>query len=208
MSEQRASDADRERAAERLRHAGGDGRLNVDELDERVQLAFEAQTRGELDALLRDVEERGPVARRAAASGGVVVRPGEGGARWVVAVMGSATRSGRWRVAERCTVLNVMGGADIDLNDAELAADDVEITVFSLMGGSDIYLPEDLRVEISDVGIMGGNEIQRGTPEAELHDGPVVRLKLISIMGSTNVRRGPKLTWRERREKRRLERGQ
>ncbi len=206
MSDQRASDADRERAAEQLRHAGGDGRLDLDELDERVQLAFEAQTRGDLEALLRDVEERGPVARPTASSG-VVVRPGEGGSSWVVSIMSGATRSGRWRVARRCTVLNVMGGSDIDLNDAEFAADDVEITVFSFMGGTDIYLPEDLRVEISDIGIMGGNEIQRGAPEAERRDGPVVRLKLISIMGGTNVRRGPKLTWRERREKRRLEKG-
>ena len=71
------------------------------------------------------------------------------------------------------------------------------------MGGSEIHVPEDLRVEISDLGIMGGNEIQRGAPEAERHDGPVVRLKLISIMGGTSVRRGRKLPWRERREKRR-----
>ncbi len=205
MSEQRASDADRERVAERLRGAGGDGRLTVDELDERVQLALEARTRGELDALLRDVDERGPLARRETA-GGVVVRPGEGGARWVVSTMGGATRSGRWRVARRCTVLNVMGGSEIDLNDAELAGDDVEITVFSFMGGAEVYVPEDLRVEISDVGILGGNEIERSSPEAEDHDGPVVRLKLISIMGGTNVRRGPKLSWRERREKRQLER--
>jgi hypothetical protein len=32
---QRASDADRERTADRLRRAAGDGRLTVDELDER-----------------------------------------------------------------------------------------------------------------------------------------------------------------------------
>jgi hypothetical protein len=48
--------------------------------------------------------------------------------------------------------------------------------VFSLKGGSDIYLPEDLRVEISDIGVMGGNEIQRGAPKTERRDGPVVRL--------------------------------
>lgn len=205
MSEQRASDADREKAAEHLRHAGGEGRLSVDELGDRVQLAYEAQTRGELDALLRDIEQRGPVARRDPGSSGVVVRPGEGGAQWVVAVMSGTSRAGRWRVAPRCTVLNLMGGADIDLNDAELAADDVEITVFSLMGGTDVYVPENLRVEVSDIGIMGGNEIERAAPDAEREDGPVVRLKLISIMGGANVRRGPKLTWRQRREKRRLE---
>ncbi|MDQ3632226.1 MAG: DUF1707 domain-containing protein [Actinomycetota bacterium] len=204
MDDQRASDADRERAAEHLRRAGGDGRLTVDELGDRVQLAYQAQTRGELERLVHDVEQSAPLARRAGS--GLVVRPGEGGARWVVAIMSGAKRTGRWRVSPQCTVFNVMGGAELDLNDAELAADDVQITILSLMGGSDIYVPEDLRVEISDVGIMGGNEIERGRPEAERPDGPVVRLRLISIMGGANVRRGPKLNWRERREKRRLER--
>jgi len=50
---------------------------------------------------------------------------------------------------------------------------------------------------------MGGNEIQRGAPKTERRDGPVVRLKPISIMGGANVRRGPELTWRERHETRR-----
>jgi len=204
MADQRASDSERERAAERLRTAGGEGRLSVDELGERVQLAYEAQTRGELERLVRDVEESPTTVARPAGSG-LSVRQGDGGARWVVAIMGGAARSGRWRVSPRCTVLNVMGGAEIDLNDAELAADDVQITILSLMGGSDVYVPENVRIEISDVGIMGGNEIERGTPEAEHADGPVVRLRLISIMGGTNVRRGPKLSWRERRERRRLE---
>lgn len=205
MTEQRASDADREQTVEHLRRAGGDGRLTVDELGDRVQLAYSAQSRGELERLVRDVEVLAPTVGRAGS--GVVVRPGAGGARWVVAVMSGTARSGRWRISPRCTVLNLMGDAKIDLNDAELAADDVQITVLSFMGGSDVYVPEDLRVEISDVGILGGNDIQRGAPESERLDGPVVRLRLISIMGGANVRRGPKLGWRERREKRRLERG-
>ena len=33
----RASDKDRERTADLLRHAAGDGRLTLDELDERMQ---------------------------------------------------------------------------------------------------------------------------------------------------------------------------
>jgi len=201
MAEQRASDADRERAADHLRRAGGDGRLTLDELGERVQLAYGAQTRGELDRLLLDVE--GETALAPAPASALAVRPGPGGAQWVVAIMGAAVRKGRWRVARRCTVLNVMGGADIDLNDAELAAEEVEITVVSLMGGSDIYVPEHVRVEISDVGIMGGNEIERGAAPAAPDSGPVVRLRLVSIMGGANVRRGPKLSRRQRQERKR-----
>ena len=51
----RASDADRERAADVLRTAGGEGRLTVDELDERLHAAYRATERAELERLVADV---------------------------------------------------------------------------------------------------------------------------------------------------------
>jgi hypothetical protein len=53
--ELRASDAEREAAAERLRRAGGEGRLATEELEERLGVAFSARTRGELDAVVADL---------------------------------------------------------------------------------------------------------------------------------------------------------
>ena len=200
MDEQRASDADRDRAVERLRDAGGDGRLTVDELDERLERAHSARTRGALAALLSDLGEEPAVLGRGPGSSELTVRPGPGGSRWVVAVLGSATRAGRWRLSPRCTVLSVMGNSSIDLNDVELADDITELTVFSLMGGADIRVPEDLRVEVTDIGIMGSNDITRGRPEAEHRSGPLLRLRLVSVMGAANVKRGR--TQAERSEER------
>ena len=51
----RASDADRERIAERLRHAAGEGRLLAEELEERLEATFAARTYGELDAVVADL---------------------------------------------------------------------------------------------------------------------------------------------------------
>src|ERR1700754_2932336 len=48
----RASDADREAAAERLRHAAIEGRLEPDELEERLHAALRAGTDGDLRRLL------------------------------------------------------------------------------------------------------------------------------------------------------------
>ena len=53
--ELRASDAERERAAETLRGHAAAGRLDADELDERVGAALTARTRGELAALTADL---------------------------------------------------------------------------------------------------------------------------------------------------------
>jgi Domain of unknown function (DUF1707) len=51
----RASDSDRERVAERLRHATGEGRLQTEELEERLGAVFAARTYGELDAVVSDL---------------------------------------------------------------------------------------------------------------------------------------------------------
>jgi len=51
----RASDADRERVAERLRHAAAEGRLLAHELEDRLATALRAQTYGELDAVVADL---------------------------------------------------------------------------------------------------------------------------------------------------------
>jgi hypothetical protein len=50
-----ASDADRERIAERLRGAAGEGRLTADELEERLETAFSARTEAELEPLIADL---------------------------------------------------------------------------------------------------------------------------------------------------------
>jgi hypothetical protein len=44
-----ASDAERERVAERLRTAAGEGRLTTEELSERLGRVFAARTHGELE---------------------------------------------------------------------------------------------------------------------------------------------------------------
>ena len=48
----RVSDADREAAAERLRHAAVEGWLEPDELEERLHAALRARITAELDALV------------------------------------------------------------------------------------------------------------------------------------------------------------
>ena len=51
----RVADADRERVAEQLRAAAGDGRLTPDELEDRLDAAFGARTQSQLDPLVADL---------------------------------------------------------------------------------------------------------------------------------------------------------
>ena len=67
----RASDADRDQAARRLRDHAVAGRLDTDELDERSGRAYAARTLGELDELFHDL----PRERRSRRARPVLARP-------------------------------------------------------------------------------------------------------------------------------------
>lgn len=63
-SQLRASDADREHTAERLRNAAADGRLLAEELERRLEIALCARTYGELSAVLADLPRETPSSPR------------------------------------------------------------------------------------------------------------------------------------------------
>jgi hypothetical protein len=60
----RASDADREHIAERLRTAASEGRLLAEELEERLETALTARTYGQLDAVVADLPPERVAVRR------------------------------------------------------------------------------------------------------------------------------------------------
>jgi Domain of unknown function (DUF1707)/Cell wall-active antibiotics response 4TMS YvqF len=176
----RASDEEREAVVARLRSAAGDGRLTLDELAERLDRAFAAVTRVDLEPLTADLPERSTPA----------APPGKARS-WIVGIMGGGTHRGRWRIASRCTVVNIMGGADLDLTDAIVEGAETEIRVFSLMGGSDVVVPEGVHVELSGFAFMGGNDLRLDRTAAPPPGAPVVRVRAYSIMGGTDVKPGP-----------------
>ena len=170
-----ASDAERESALARLRDAVGEGRLTLEELAERVEAALGARTRSELEAVAADLPAAAPA-------------PSERkrGTRWVLGILGGDDRAGRWRIAERCTVVNVMGGADLDLREAIVEGDHTDILVVSLMGGSNITVPEGVEVEMGGFALMGGNALKAQGP-VPARGAPTVRVRAYSLMGGTDV---------------------
>jgi Domain of unknown function (DUF1707)/Cell wall-active antibiotics response 4TMS YvqF len=178
--ELRVSDADREATVVRLREAGGEGRLTLEELAERVEAADAARTRGELDALTADLPDS---PGRATAPLDV---PGKE-RRWIVAIMGGEQRKGRWRPSRRMNAIAVMGGVDIDLREAELA-DGAEILAIPVMGAVTVTVPDGVSVEMSGFALMGGNS----GPDDKvlpLPNSPIVRVRAFSLMGGVVVER-------------------
>jgi hypothetical protein len=185
----RVSDADREQAAEVLRTAAGDGRLTLDELDERLAAAYAAKTYADLEPVTGDLPGPGVSAPAAPASGRFAADRigGTPAIPFAVAIMGGARRRGRWVVPRRFTCFTLMGGIDLDLREAQFAERDVTIQAFSVMGGVSIVVPEDIEVDVSGIGIMGGFDHRASGPGAP--GAPRVNVIGLSLMGGVDVRR-------------------
>lgn len=184
----RASDAEREATVARLRDAAGEGRLTLEELAERVEAADGARTRADLASLEADL----PAA--SSPSPGLAPAPAT---RRLYGILGGDTLSGSVRLGRECRVINVMGGADLDLTDAVLTEGELTIRVFSLWGGSNIHVPDGVHVEHHGVGVLGWDKVEPPAEGREPPPGaPVVRVRSVSIMGGTDIKRGPPRPWR------------
>jgi hypothetical protein len=188
----RASDAERDAVVGRLNQAVGEGRLTLDEFSQRLELAYAARTRGDLDPLLRDLPTDAGGAALAATSGTAVVSGGSQvkDTRWNISPIGGIRHRGRWRVPRHTVAIGVLGGVDVDLGEAELAAPEVMITKVSIIGGVSVRVPPGMRVEVSNFTVLGGRDTDLRSPLAP--NAPVLRIRAFSIIGGVNVRESRK----------------
>ncbi|MFG2308424.1 DUF1707 domain-containing protein [Streptomyces sp. NPDC048566] len=208
----RASDADRERVAERLRDALAEGRLDMEEFEERLEAAYTARTYGELAPITRDLPGPGvapPVSmvKQPEDDGSWASRivGGEGSSSWGVAVLSGFERKGRWTVPRRFNSFAFMGGGEIDLREANFADREVVVNCVAVMGGMNVVVPPGVEVVVRGIGIMGGfdhrEEGRPGDPGA-----PRVVVTGFAFWGGVGVERKPTRAERLRqREERRRE---
>lgn len=126
----RASDRDRDAVAERLRVAAGEGRITLDELEERLEGAYAARTYGELDRLIDDL----PFARTA---------PPEARPLVLETRSGSIKHAGKWVVPERITARVTMGSITIDFTQAVCRHREVLLEAACGSGSILIIVPHD-----------------------------------------------------------------
>ncbi|MFE1557820.1 DUF1707 domain-containing protein [Streptomyces sp. NPDC058734] len=157
----RASDADRERVVDRLRDAVAEGRLDMEEFEERLEAAYKSRTYAELEPLTRDLpaaagSSPSPVASSPAPSSAWPDRiGGTGTSATAVAVMSGFQRKGRWTVPARFNAVAIWGGGELDLREADFAEREVVITCVAVMGGIEITVPPGVEVDVRGIGIMG-----------------------------------------------------
>jgi len=180
----RVSDAERDAAVQTLGEHAAVGRLTLDELEDRASQALTAKTRGELAALTSDLPAEAGAAQAAAAPARVR-KP----VRWMVAIMSGSQRRGRFRAVGSINAVAIMGGAEIDLREAEIEGGELTVNVFTLMGGANIYVPDTVEVDVGGFSLMGGHaEVGR---ERTRSGAPLVRVRAFNIMGGVVIFRVP-----------------
>ena len=187
-SQQRVSDEERQQVAEVLREAAGEGRIDHDELEHRLDAAFSAKTYADLVPLTADLPAAltgNLPAQRAA--GHVVARPAYPSS---FAMMSTTRRRGPWRVGARHRARAVMGGVVLDLREAVFSSREVTIDASVVMGSVDVYVDARTVVVCDGRAFMGDFSESRSKVEAKPQpDSPVVRVQGLALMGRVNVKR-------------------
>jgi hypothetical protein len=185
----RISDADRNKVAELLRDAAGDGRIDLDELDERLEAAYAAKTYADLVPITVDLPAHEPssppVPKRD-------VLPATTTHNSSMAVMGECNRQGAWLVPAHHTAFALMGGVTLDLRTATFAERDITITANAIMGEVKVIIDAGTHVVVSGVPIMGEFHQAKDKIQPQLGpESPIVRIKGMALMASVSVQRLP-----------------
>jgi hypothetical protein len=181
-------------------HFAGD-RLDVAELERRLDLVYAAGSQADLDILLADLPALAEEVQEESVPA-VMVQQGRDVARTqtMVAVMGGAERKGQWTPPRHLNVLAIMGGAGVDFREAIFGAAVTEVTVVAFMGGVEIVVPPGVRLESNGFALMGGFESvdqESAGPAA-----PLVKVNGFACMGAVEIKvRLPGETEREAKKR-------
>ncbi|WP_433698263.1 DUF1707 SHOCT-like domain-containing protein [Nocardiopsis sp. CA-288880] len=210
----RASDADRDSVAHRLREALAEGRLDPDEHSERLDAVYRAKTIGELVPLTEDLPatDGGPSSLTPVSGDFRSPRPIYGSGRVTpreaptstaaVAVMGGSDRAGAWVVPKNFFALSLMGGVELDLREARFVHRETTIWTGCVMAGIEIKVPDDIQVRVHGLPIMGGFGTEGGDPPSVVDpDAPIVHIRGLAIMAGVGV------VYKRRKHQRKRDRG-
>jgi Domain of unknown function (DUF1707) len=186
--ELRASHEDRDRVAEILRVAAGDGRLTAEELDQRLEVALTARTQRELTALTVDL----PATAGSAVAGLTSAQPKD-----LVRIdthSGTARRDGPWVVPKAMDVQVASGSVLLDFREAVITVPVLKLHADVKSGSVCLVTKPGIVVDTDDVAVRSGSTKIKA-PWG--HDVPVIlRVEVSGSVGSGSlVARPPRRTF-------------
>lgn len=178
----RLSDADRERAVERLNDAVAEGRLTLSEFEERMAAVLAARTAADLEPHLADLPATTPRS------------PAEGEIKTTAA---NVKRTGRWVVPRRLTVRNKAGSVKLDLTDAVLPGPVVDVVLDTYGGSVQIVVPRGASANFDDLELVASSAKAKVPTDPVPGGGPHLVITGKQVAGSVRVRHQRRfLRWR------------
>lgn len=212
-----ATDLNRNQVVDELSAAVSRGQLTLEEFEDRTSKAWNARHLDTLVKLISDVNdnpytllgqqfpgasyapeayETTPPAMPNVSDPVNIVRNritgNPNGSKMSVSFMGGTVRKGGWHVPNVHTSFAMMGGNQIDLRDAFLESDRIQINAYTFMGGIEIIVPEGVFVICDGMGIFGGFEqsVDKAgalNPARLPNNAPTVHIKGLAFMGGVSV---------------------
>ncbi len=145
--ELRVSYEDRDRVAEELRVAAGDGRLTAEELDQRLEVALTARTYAELASVTRDLPS---------AAGTVLGAPAPKDVVRIESQYSSVERTGPWLVPRRMEVRVKSGHVTLDFTEAVITQPVLPIDAEVGSGMLTLVIKPGIVVDMDDVAVRSG----------------------------------------------------
>jgi len=175
----RASHEDRDIIIDQLRVAAGDGRIDGEELDQRIEAAMSARTYGELDKLTKDLPA-------SAQQAGVVRRSEAEASQNITISHGNTAKRGAWLVPRQLNVTVRHGNVVLDFTEAVFSgAREVEVVLDVRHANLRFLVPAGTVLDTSGLATRHANLGQPGLGAAA---SDAIRLTLSGQVEHTNLR--------------------
>ena len=203
IPEDRPIDVVREEVIDQLIMNYGHNKISLEAFERRLDSAMATKDHATLLALVEDLEltadkEYVDLKKRELLSepdGQAHDYPHEAKEEeYLVHIFGGSDRTGVWNVAKEVTVINIFGGGDIDLSEAIFNHRKVTIRIYSVFGGSTIFVPETINVCVKAFCVFGG--VDNRAPSLDDARAPTVIIDGYAIFSGINIK--VKRTFKER----------
>lgn len=143
---QRIADTDREIVVSRLQEAAADGRLDISELEERLDAVYSAKTRADLDVLTADLP---------------AVQARNVPDLELKTKAGSLRKKGYWQVPSQINAECTSGSIKLDFTEAECFHREVTVKVSARSGSVILVIPHGWSVDLDQASATSGSVVNK-----------------------------------------------
>ena len=181
-----ALERERERVVTLLSRHFANDRLDLDELEARLELAYRASSVAEVRALVSDLADADPSASPAAVR--PAPTPSQSVRRRMISILSAHVRRGVWIPPQELDLVAVMSDTHLDLREAQLSAGVTEIRLKAWWAAVRITVPPGVHVVTELQPVLAALNDRTGDGPVPPRGAPVIRISGWAVMSDVAVR--------------------